>query len=55
VSTSKTFGSKAKKMWKSKPKARVGNSATGTGEWRAFRKAKVATPKKEKAPKKERR
>ena len=55
MSTSKTFGSKAKKMWKSTISAKAGNSATGKGEWRAFRKAKVATPKKEKAPKKERR
>ena len=55
MSRSKTFGSKAKKMWNSTVRAKAGNSATGKGEWRAFRKAKVATPKKEKAPKKERR
>ena len=53
MSTSKDFGSKAKKMWKSKVSAKAGNSH-GKGEWRSFRKQKVAsTPKK--APKKERR
>ena len=55
MSPRKEFGSKAKKMWKSKPKAKAGNSATGKGEWRAFRKPKQAEPKKQKAPKKERR
>ena len=55
MSRSKTFGSKAKKMWNSTIKAKAGNSATGKGEWRAFRKPKSTEPKKEKKVKKERR
>jgi hypothetical protein len=44
------FGSKAKKMWKSKPKTKAGNSA-GKGEWKLFKKPKAPPP----PPKKEKR
>jgi len=47
---SNPFGGKAQKMWKSKPKAKAGNSA-GKGEWRAFKKAKAPPPPPKKAKK----
>jgi len=45
-------GSKLKKAWSMKPKAKAGRPATGKGEWRAMRKSKA--PKQE-APKKKKR
>ena len=43
------FGSKAKKLWKSKIAAKAGPRADGTGEWRAYRRAKkVEAPPKAK-------
>jgi hypothetical protein len=37
------IGRKAKKAWAMRPKERAGRPATGNGEWRAMRRAKVKT------------